>query len=45
MQIPYYEEARRHFSNHDLLENFSDANEVYPYLPERLKEIIERYGE
>lgn len=40
MQTPYYEEARTKFSNHDLLEWFSDSNEVYPYKSEVLKRII-----
>ncbi|SMF95690.1 hypothetical protein SAMN02949497_3064 [Methylomagnum ishizawai] len=40
MQTPYYEEARTKFSNHDLLEWFSDSNEVYPYQTEVLKKII-----
>jgi len=45
VQTPFYEEARRYFSNHDLLEKYSDANEVFPYLPEQLEEIIKHYGE
>ncbi|HLP81974.1 MAG TPA: hypothetical protein VK141_08330 [Nitrosomonas sp.] len=40
MQTPYYEEARTKFSNNDLLEYFSDSNEVYPYQSEILKRII-----
>ena len=44
VQTPYYEEARRLFRNERLLDWFSDSNEVGPYLPERLKEIIDEYG-
>ena len=44
VQVPYYEEARRLYGNHDLLEALSDANEFYPYVPERMKALIERYG-
>lgn len=42
VQTPFYEEARRHFSEHDLLEDYTDANEAYPYLQDSLKEIAER---
>lgn len=42
-QTPYYEEARRRFGDSDLLENFGDSNEYYPYLPNVLKRIIEEY--
>mgnify|MGYP003351512562 CR=1 FL=1 len=44
VQTPYYEEARRAFGAEKLREWFSDSNEVAPYLPERLKGIIEDYG-
>jgi len=44
VQTPHYEEARRAFGNHELLEWFSDSNEVGPYLPDRLRDIIGRYG-
>jgi hypothetical protein len=44
VQTPYYEEARRFFKNERLLDFFSDSNEVGPYLPDRLKKIIEEYG-
>jgi hypothetical protein len=44
VQVPYYEEARRLYSNSQLLEDLSDANEFYPYIPERMKAFIERYG-
>lgn len=45
VQAPYYEEARRHFRNSDLLDNLHDANEYYPYLPETLRNIPGKYGE
>ena len=44
VQVPYYEEARRCFSNPDLLDDFSGNNETAPYLPESLKDIIKTYG-
>ncbi len=44
VQTPYYEEARRAFGNEDLLDWFADSNQLSPYLPDTLKEIIERYG-
>lgn len=40
VQIPYYEEARRKFAMHDVLEWHSDSNEVAPYFPGALQEII-----
>jgi hypothetical protein len=43
VQVPHYEEARRHFNNRNLLEDLSDANEVYPYLPEQLESISNKY--
>jgi hypothetical protein len=44
VQVPYYEQARRYFSDHDLLADYSDANEFYPYIPENLQSIIKKYG-
>lgn len=41
LQLPYYEEARIKFHNRELLENYSDANEYFPYRIEELKKIIE----
>ncbi|MCJ0764156.1 hypothetical protein [Variovorax terrae] len=43
VQIPYYEEARRRFGDHDFQNDFSDSNEVFPYRQEQLKAIITRY--
>ena len=40
VQVPYYEEARTKFNDADVLNDFSDANEKYPYKPEVLKRII-----
>ena len=42
LQVPYYEEARRY--REELSEVYSDgANEIYLYLPETLKHIIEEH--
>lgn len=43
VQIPYYEEARRKFNNPKLLDRYSDANEVLPYMQKELKKIINNY--
>ena len=43
VQTPYYEEARRRFANHQLLEDNSDENQLAPYLPKNLRKIIEDY--
>lgn len=44
LTIPYFEEARRYW--HRAVEDgyFSDANEVWIYIPDNLRELIERYG-
>lgn len=39
MQTPYYEEARRHFACEEVTDQWSDANEVLPYVPESLNRI------
>ena len=44
VQTPFYEEARRRFGNRDLLDDFSDSNEVLPYMQDTLCEIIGKYG-
>ncbi len=43
VQVPYYEQARRLFSNNSLLADYSDTNELYPYIPENLQNIIKKY--
>lgn len=43
VQVPYYEQARRSFSNPELLSALSDWNEFAPYVPETLKRLIEEY--
>jgi hypothetical protein len=43
LHIPYYEEARRYFSEADADGYFSNQNEVSVFLPETCKAIIERY--
>ncbi|WP_457622551.1 hypothetical protein [Persephonella sp.] len=45
VQTPYYEETRKYFNCPDVIELLSDADEIYPYLPETLKEIIERFND
>lgn len=40
LQTPYYEDARRRFSDQEVREKLSDANEIYPYLPEVLDRIV-----
>lgn len=45
VQIPHYEEARKLFSNSELLSDFSDSNEVYPYLQSVIKGYINSYKE
>jgi len=40
VQVPYYEEARKKFSEEHILEDMSDANEVSPYQENTLKRII-----
>lgn len=42
-QIPCYEEARKNFSNPDVLSDFDDANEVFPYKKQELLRIIRDY--
>ena len=40
VQTPYYEEARQHFNDPDVLERLSDSNEVYPYLPKICERVV-----
>ena len=42
LQSPHYEEARRRFGEDDVQADYADANEVYPYMQERLQAIIRR---
>jgi hypothetical protein len=44
LQTPNYEQARKHFSNYEVLEDLQEANEVFPYTQETLKSIVERHG-
>ena len=39
VQTPFYEQARIKFGDEQVKEDFSDSNELYPYLPEILKGI------
>jgi hypothetical protein len=43
VQIPYYEQARIHFSTAEFLNEHHDDNEVGPYLSSQLKKITEDY--
>lgn len=45
VQTPFYEQARRHFGNDNILDDYYDADEVFPYLPDQLKKIIKKYDE
>jgi hypothetical protein len=40
VQTPFYEEARVKFGSPELMQDFDDSNELYPYLPEILKRIV-----
>ena len=42
-QLPHYEEARRNFRNHNVLNDYDDANEILPYTEEHLLKIINDY--
>jgi hypothetical protein len=39
LQTPWYEEARLHWGDEDVAEEWADANEVAPYMPESLERI------
>ncbi len=39
LQTPWYEQARARFGDEDVQIDLADASEVFPYLPETLKEI------
>jgi hypothetical protein len=41
VQIPSYEEARRHFANAGVHHAMSGSNEYFPYLPKTLKQIAD----
>ncbi|MBZ9633058.1 hypothetical protein [Clostridium sp. FP1] len=43
LQLPYYEEARRYWNRAMNDGYFGDSNEIYIYLPENLKRMIEHY--
>lgn len=44
LTLPYYEEARFYFESADEDGFFDGANEVWIYLPDTLRELIDRYG-
>ena len=44
LQTPYYEQARTRFGVAEVKDDFSDSNELYPYLPETLKRIAAKYA-
>lgn len=43
LQLPYYEEARRYWSRAMSDGYFGDSNEIYIYLPENLRRMIQHY--
>lgn len=43
LHVPYYEEARQHFTDEQLLSDLSDANKYYPYRPDVLQRVAEDY--
>jgi len=45
LHIPYFEEARLYWSNAQEHGFFDGANEVWLYLPNTLKNIIDKFGE
>jgi hypothetical protein len=44
LQVPYYEEARTYFEDPEVRADYADANEIAPYMPDRLQALIERRG-
>lgn len=44
LQTPYYEEARIYWAEAESDGFFGGANEIWPYMPEHLKILIQRYG-
>ncbi len=45
LTIPFYEEARKYWSIALADGYFADANEIWIYLPENLKQLIEKYSD
>jgi len=45
LQLPYYEEARQYWDRASRDGYFGDSNEVYIYLPESLKRMIQHFEE
>lgn len=45
LMLPYYEEARMHWGKADADGFFNEANEIWIYLPDILKEVIKLYGD
>ena len=43
VQTPFYEQARTKFGSAEVQSDFAGSNELYPYLPESLKSIADRY--
>lgn len=41
LQTPYYEEARIKLEDHEILTDFNDTNEIYPYQIDVLRRIVE----
>lgn len=45
LHIPYYEEAREYWDRADERGYFDGANELWTYLPDNLKRLIEQFGD
>lgn len=43
VQTPFYEAARQNFTKSEVLNDYSDANELMPYSPDQLQSIASRY--
>lgn len=41
LQVPHYEQARQYWHVPEVGDRWSDANEVYPYTPDQLAQIVE----
>lgn len=44
LHVPYYEEARRHFFTEDVGRYYSTANEILPYLPQEMADMMKKFG-
>ncbi|MFB6230476.1 MAG: hypothetical protein ABEL04_04895 [Salinibacter sp.] len=44
LQVPYYEEARLYYDQEEALHMMGGANEYAPYLPRKMRRLIEKVG-